>query len=81
MDVVTTPPPFAVASLDDYDLTGKRVLIREDLNVPLENGAVANASRIDAALPTIERCLAEGRGRPSRLASWGDRTLANGTRT
>lgn len=60
MDVATTPPPFAVASLDDFDLAGKRVLIREDLNVPLENGAVANASRIDAALPTIERCLAEG---------------------
>ena len=60
MDVVTTPPPFAVASLDDFDLAGKRVLIREDLNVPLESGVVANASRIDAALPTIERCLAEG---------------------
>lgn len=60
MDVATTPPPFAVASLDDFDLAGKRVLIREDLNVPLEDGAVANASRIDAALPTIERCLAEG---------------------
>lgn len=60
MKVVNTPPPFAVPSLADLDLAGKRVLIREDLNVPLEGGVVANAARIDAALPTIERCLAQG---------------------
>ena len=60
MDVVNTPTPFAVPSLADFDLAGKRVLIREDLNVPLEGGVVSNASRIDAALPTIERCLAQG---------------------
>ena len=47
-------------SLGDFDLGGKRVLIREDLNVPIDGGRVANAARIDAALPTIERCLAEG---------------------
>ncbi len=57
MDVVTRAP-FPVPSLADVDLAGKRVLIREDLNVPLEGGVVSNASRIDAALPTIERCLA-----------------------
>ena len=57
MDVVT-PAPSPVPSLADVDLAGKRVLIREDLNVPLEGGVVGNASRIDAALPTIERCLA-----------------------
>ena len=60
MDVVTKAAPFAVPSLADFDLAGKRVLIREDLNVPLDGGAVANASRIDAAAPTIERCLARG---------------------
>ena len=57
MDVVTRAPP-RVPSLADVDLAGKRVLIREDLNVPLEGGVVRNASRIEAALPTIERCLA-----------------------
>ena len=44
----------------DVPLAGKRVLIREDLNVPLENGAVTNAARIDAALPTIEECVRQG---------------------
>ena len=60
MDVATEAAPFAVPSLSDFDLAGKRVLIREDLNVPLEEGVVTNASRIDAALPTIEQCLAQG---------------------
>ena len=60
MDDVSNAARFAVPSLADLDLAGKRVLIREDLNVPLEGGVVANAARIDAALPTIERCLAQG---------------------
>ena len=60
MDVVDPSSPLVVPSLADLDLAGKRVLIREDLNVPLDGGVVANAARIDAALPTIERCLAQG---------------------
>jgi phosphoglycerate kinase len=42
------------------DLAGKRVLIREDLNVPLKNGEVANDARIRAALPTIEDAISRG---------------------
>jgi phosphoglycerate kinase len=40
--------------MSDLDLRGKRVLIREDLNVPIENGRITSTQRLDAALPTIK---------------------------
>jgi len=47
-------------SMSDLDLAGKRVLIREDLNVPVTNGQVTSDARIKAALPTIRRAHEAG---------------------
>ena len=44
----------------EVELGGRRVLIREDLNVPLEAGAVTNDARVRAALPTLRRALDSG---------------------
>ena len=49
---------MAVIKMSDLELSGKRVLIREDLNVPVADGKVTSDARIQAALPTIEAALA-----------------------
>ena len=51
------PRPLRMA---DLDLAGKRVLIREDLNVPVQGGVVTSDARIRAALPTIRMALDKG---------------------
>ena len=51
---------FAKLSIDNVDLAGKRVLMRVDFNVPLADGAITNAARIEAALPTIQHALDHG---------------------
>jgi phosphoglycerate kinase len=57
-------------TLDDADLRGKRVLVRVDLNLPMENGRVTDATRIDRILPTI-REIAEKGGKVILLAHFG----------
>lgn len=49
-----------VLKMSDLELAGKRVLIREDLNVPVKEGKVANDARIRASLPTIEMAMNAG---------------------
>ena len=51
---------MSVLKMTDLDLAGKRVLIREDLNVPVKDGQVTSDARIRASLPTIEQALKAG---------------------
>lgn len=46
--------------MTELDLAGKRVLIREDLNVPVKNGVITSDARLRASLPTIKQALAQG---------------------
>lgn len=50
----------ALPRLEDLDLAGKRVLVRADLNVPLDDGRITDDFRIKAFLPTLERILEAG---------------------
>jgi hypothetical protein len=49
-----------ILRMEDLDLAGKRVLIREDLNVPVSEGRVISDARIRATLPTISHALDHG---------------------
>ena len=51
---------MSVVRMSDLDLSGRRVLIREDLNVPIEDSRITSETRIRASLPTIELALSKG---------------------
>lgn len=51
---------MSIPKMSDFDLKGKRVLIREDFNVPLKNGEITSDLRIRSALPTIKQALKAG---------------------
>ena len=51
---------MSVIKMTDLDLAGKRVLIRQDLNVPIADGKVTSDKRIRASLPTLEHCIKAG---------------------
>jgi phosphoglycerate kinase len=57
-------------TLDDMDLAGKRVLTRVDINVPMQDGHVTDATRIEKIAPTVRDILAAG-GTPILLAHFG----------
>lgn len=69
--------PLAFNRMSELDLAGRRVLMREDLNVPVEDGEVRSDARLRAALPSIQAALAAGAsvllcshlGRPTEGAS------------
>ncbi|MBP3626590.1 MAG: phosphoglycerate kinase [Clostridia bacterium] len=47
-------------TVDDINVKGQKVLVRCDFNVPLKNGVITDENRINAALPTIEKLIADG---------------------
>src|SRR5690606_37456891 len=57
-------------TLDDIDLADKTVLVRVDINVPVENGQITDATRIERIAPTVKDILAKG-GKPVLLAHFG----------
>ncbi|MBU2583633.1 MAG: phosphoglycerate kinase [Alphaproteobacteria bacterium] len=57
-------------TLDDVDLSGKRVLVRVDINVPVSDGKVSDDTRIRAIVPTVKKILADG-GKPILISHFG----------
>ena len=61
---------MAWKTLDDMDLNGKRVLVRVDINVPVADGKVTDATRIERIVPTVNDIIAKG-GKPLLIAHFG----------
>src|SRR5699024_10178427 len=74
---------MAFTRMNELDLKGKRVLIREDLNAPIKDGVVTSSQRLEAALPTLRQARDAGakvmvlahRGRPTEGTFDADASL------
>ena len=64
-----------IKTMSDLNVQGKRVLVRQDLNVPIKDGQVTSTARIDAAIPTLQALLEQGaqvaRGKLQKNANCG----------
>jgi len=77
---------MSVIKMTDLNLAGKKVLIRQDLNVPIKDGVVTSDKRIRASLPTIKAALEAGAkvmvmshlGRPTEGSPEAEFSLAPG---
>src|SRR6478735_5632414 len=67
---LTEPEMKAFRTLDQADVKGKRVLVRVDLNVPMENGRISDATRIERILPNLREISDKG-GKVILLAHFG----------
>src|SRR6266481_3281385 len=65
-----SPMTKSFRTLDDVDVKGKRVLLRVDLNVPMDNGRVTDATRLERVAPTITEISEKG-GKVILLAHFG----------
>ena len=76
-------PQTTFKTIDSADLSGKRVLVRVDLNVPMKNGKVTDATRIERIVPTI-RAITKAGGKAVLLSHFGrpkgkvDKAFADG---
>ncbi len=61
---------MAFKTLDDFDFSGKLVLVRVDINVPMQDGKVTDTTRMEAIRPTVREISKKG-GRPILLAHFG----------
>ena len=84
IDIKLRGTMMTVLKMADLDLSGKRVLIREDLNVPVKDGKITSDARIVASLPTIRLALEKGAsvmvcshlGRPTEGEASAENSLA-----
>ena len=48
---------MAIKTLNDYNIANKKILVRADLNIPIENGKISDNSRLISAIPTIKTII------------------------